>query len=222
MVKFMTFGESWDAWKDAIVPHAKNIVGAPGWAAGKVWNYPIKGKKSSYYPSGEASLKELYSPEGMRKGGEWQKHAVTSRVGGWWEGLTSGSPIDTGELDESIWDKFGNVLDATTNRIEHPVGDFNLQTWINEQIEAGKAGAGNIIPEGGLIQIPELNLTPMKEGMSDFAMALAMGLGSLGQGIGGGIPSMPSMQLVDDEGEPNILLLGGLAAIAYVVLKGKK
>ena len=113
----------------------------------------------------------------------------------------------------------------------------SIPSVIDEVIPSGGEGGGNG-DGGGLINFPEWPTIPewpefdlsgmgesIKGGMDDFAVALAMGLGSLGQGLGagieGGMPDMPSMQVMDEEGQPNILLLGGLAVVAYMVLKGK-
>ena len=61
--------------------------------------------------------------------------------------------------------------------------------------------------------------------MDNFSLALAAGLAGMGQGIGSGLPKMPSMPsigLTDEEGTPNILVIGGLAYIAYKVLTSRK
>ena len=127
--------------------------------------------------------------------------------------------------------------------------DYNPFKWFDDQkkdavreYQKRMDDLYNVIPEvpsgedaSGFIKdvMPTVDLSGVGEGiqggMSDFAMALGMGLGSLGQGIGGGIgglgdavPSMPSMSLVDDEGAPNVVVIGGLALVAYMVLKGRK
>lgn len=184
-----------------------------------IWNFPIKGKKSSYYPTGKASLKQLYSGEGYKKAGEFMRKEATSKVGGFSKGFLGegGYNFVTGKQgmypdffpggskgqifggkdpdNPGIIDKIGGTFDAATGRIQDPLKGFDIPK-IND------IGAG------------------IGDGMSDFATALAMGLGSLGQGIGGGLPEMPSMQLIGEDGEPNILMIGGLAAVAYIVLKG--
>lgn len=201
--------------------------GKTSWAE-QLYNWKIPGKKSKYYPTGEASLKELYSPKGFEKGGKYQRGALISRgsaYGKGFLGITDKKEGGTGEL--KFWgDRYGDFKrwseDPAGSTRDTIVGDFNLQDWLDDQVGRMKQGAAGIIPEKGLVQMPDISLEPIGEGMSDFAMALGMGLGSLGQGIGGGMPQMPSMPLMDEEGEPNILVLGGLAAVAYVVLKKVK
>ncbi len=135
-----------------------------GWMS-QLYNWQIPGEKSEYYPSGKASLKELYSPEGYFKGGKFVGEATSTRVGSSFEGLKQGLfPPKTEGGKDSIFDKFGNLIDsgsefvdAGTERITNPLGDFDLQDWLNNQMDKAKEGAGGIIPEGGLVQIPEVD-----------------------------------------------------------------
>ena len=231
MLTFPTFKESWGMWKDAISPHLSNIRGAPEWGAKKVWNTVIKpehigksgtelvGEYGEYLRGGITKPAVAFGKGFLGEGGYDYATGKQGFYPDWFPQGGKGQWFGEKDPDKpNIIDKIGDAADAAkgageavTGRIEDPFGGFDLQAWLS-----GLTG------DGGLVNIPPLDLTPVKEGMSDFALALAMGLGSLGQGIGGGIPEMPSMQLMSEEGEPNILLLGGLAAVAYVVLKGKK
>ena len=87
----------------------------------------------------------------------------------------------------------------------------------------------SLIPEGGLVQIPEIDLSGLGEGfkggLDNFSTALAMGLaamgGGVGQGLGGGISGfVPSF--TDDEGGLTPMAMGGLALGAYIILKKVK
>ena len=159
-------------------------------------------------------LKEILAPEQFAKGGKIQRDIVLDRAGGWWSGITGtgGKGGKGGKIIDVGTDAGGGLINVTLPEIPPfpKIPDFPTLPPFPKIPDFPK------IPEGGLV-----DLTGVSEGMSDFAMALGMGLGSLGQGIGGGMPQMPSMQLMDEEGTPNILLLGGLAGVAYIVLRRK-
>lgn len=172
----------------------------------QIYNWKIPGVESKFYPGGKASLKQLYSPEGMEKGGQFIREAAWSRGSGFTKGLLN--------LDR---EKPFKALDTSGEG----GGLINLEF---PEI---------VIPE--FPEIPDIVIPPfpkipeipdVSEQLDNFSTSLAMGLAAMGQGVGGGlggiVPQMPSMQLMDEEGAPNILLIGGLAGVAYMVLKGRK
>lgn len=200
-----------------------------GWVK-QLYNWQMPGVKSEYYPSGKASLKELYSPEGMQKGGKFIREAGLSRgvaFGKGMFGITDASKTG-GEPWSDQYNPFKWIDDQKADAArEYEKRMKQFTDGVPKMPDPSEASQfiKDIIPE-----MPDVNVDlegfggELKEGMNNFSLALASGLAAMGQGVGGGLegamPSMPSISLGDEEGEPNILLLGGLAAVAYVVLKG--
>lgn len=199
------------------------ITGTRSYLTGKqgyLPNWQVKGK----------GLNEIFAPEQFKKGGEMQREFVTTRVGGWWEGFSGTGTKASGETKRPWGDQ---IKDATGySDLENA-----MAKWY-EDLDRAKTQAwdkipdpSSIIPEGGLVQIPEIDMSGLgegfKAGMDNFSTALAMGLAAMGAGVGGGIggviPDMPKMPtLITEEGGLSPLAMGGLALGAYVILKKVK
>lgn len=196
--------------------------GKEGWLP-NITDWKIPGKKSKAYPEGKASLKELFSAKGYQKGGEFLRKGITTRATGFATGAFGIGAVEYAQGKEGWFPDWGRpgqfpkVVDTTGS------GKGLVNVTLPEIV----------IPE---IVIPELPKIPAFPTMPTFDFSgigegLAQGLAGLGAGIGGGmpsmpsmpsIPSMPSMSLTGEEGEPNLLVIGGLAFIAYKVLGGGK
>ena len=201
------------------------------------WDWKIPGKKSSYYPSGEASLKEIYSPAGLEKGGAFVHKAITTRLGGWWTGITgrSGKTPDTGGGDDpNIFERFRGYEDALAAFLAKQAADLErAKGKVGDIIPDAPLDLSKIIDTSGLGEGLGEGLTGLggniKEGMDNFSTALAMGLAAMGAGFGGGLGGgigegitgvIPSF--TTEEGGLTPLAMGGLALGAYVILKKVK
>lgn len=164
-------------------------------------------------------VKEVFSKEGYQAGGEWWRKAGTSRFEGFATGLFGVGAVEYAKGDEGWlpdWGRpgeYSKVVDTSGEGgglVNITIPDFP------EIPELPKIPDFPTIPE--IPDFPTIDLSGIGEG-------LAAGLAALGAGLGGGMPqmpSMPSMELVDEDGAPNLLLIGGLALIAYKVLGGGK
>ena len=170
-----------------------------GWVK-QAWNWKLPGKKSEYYPSGKASLKEIYSPAGFKAGGHFLGKKVGGSAGGFTRGFGKGmwvgafpkgmpKVLDVGSQDEGG----GGLVNVT-------IPDF--PTVVIPDFPTIPKFPKIEIPEGGLIQIPK-----------DILGGVEMPFSGV---------KIPSMTLMDDEGSPNPVVIGGLALVAYMVLKGGK
>lgn len=179
-------------------------------------------------------LNEIFAPGQYQKGGAMQRDIILSRAGGWLGGITgkssSGTTGSTGP-----WTDAYNPFKWADDRWKDADREYNKR--LADATRAYQQGIGGIpqMPDATSMSefmkglIPPVSLTPVREGMDNFSLALAAGLGSLGQGVGGGLsgaipslPKMPSVSLMDEEGQPNVLVLGGLALGAYILLKKVK
>lgn len=193
------------------------ILGSRSYLTGKQGFLPdwqLKGK----------GLKEIFAPKQYVKAGEMIRKGVTDRTTGFATGLFGIGAVEYAQGKEGKFPDWGRPGEFP--KVVDPSGGGQglVNITLPEIPPFPKIPDFPDFPKIPDIKIPEgglVDLSGVSEGMSDFAMALAMGLGSLGQGIGGGIPQIPSMQLMDEEGTPNILMLGGLAGVAYIVLKRK-
>lgn len=62
----------------------KNILNTPNWLINQ---REITGAKSQYYPTGKATIGEILSPSGYKKGAEFLRGGITKRAGATAEGL---------------------------------------------------------------------------------------------------------------------------------------
>lgn len=152
-------------------------------------------------------VSEVFSKEGYQAGGEWWRKAGTSRFKGFTTGLFGIGAMEYAEGKEGLlpdWGRpgqFPKVVDTSGDgkglvNIELPEIVIPELPKIPEFPKI--PDLSGVIPEINIPEFPEINIpVNIPE-------------------IGGGF------QLTNDEGEPNLLLMGGLAYIAYKVLTGRK
>jgi len=175
------------------------LVGKEGWLP----NWQIKGK----------GLKEIYAPEQYLKAGKMIREGIGKRATPLATGIFGIGTVEYAQGKEGWMPDWGRP--GQFPKVVDTSGD-------------GKGLVNIVVPE--FPKIPEIPAFPtMPEipniDLSGIGEGLAAGLAGLGAGLGGGLPEMPgipSMGLTNEEGEPNLLLIGGLACIALKVLGGRK
>lgn len=172
------------------------------WAS-QLWNWEIPGKESKFYPSGKASLKELYSPEGYFKGGRFIREGVTNRAEASATGLFGIGAMEYLKGEEGWFPDWGRP--GQFPKLVDPSGDG--KGLVNIEIPEFPKFEFPKWPEIPTITIPEFPSIPEFPKI-DIPVNIPP--------VGGGL------QLVSEEGEPNLLLMGGLALLAYKVLSGGK
>lgn len=180
-----------------------------GWMS-QLYNWQIPGKTSEYYPSGKASLKELYSPGGYLKGGEFIREGVTSRVTTSATGLFGIGAVEYAQGKEGWFPDWGRP--GEHDKIVDTSGEGG--GLINITIPEFPEFPG--WPEIPKIDIPDFPKIPDLPKIPEWPEIPKIDIPIVIPPVGGGL------QLVDDEGEPNLLLMGGLALLAYKVLSGGK
>ena len=163
-----------------------------GWVKqGLNWKIPRKRGESK-------NLMEIYSPEGFQAGGKFTGKKVGGSVGGFTRGFGQGLWEGTFSKGMPKVLDVGNADGGGDGLVNITIPDFpKIPTFPKITIPDFPKLK---IPEGGLVQIPK-----------DILGGMDMPFGGL---------EMPSFEAFDEEGAPNYLVLGGLALVAYTVLKG--
>jgi hypothetical protein len=206
----------------------KTLKGDIKWLGSKM--PPYLAGKEGYLPNWQIKgkgLKEIYAPSQYLKAGKMIRGGITDRTTAMGTGIFGIGAVEYAQGKEGWLPDWGRP--GQFPKIVDPSGTGKglVNIEIPEFPEFPKIpsiGLPDIaLPDmsGGIAKIGE----GMGTGMTGIGAGLAQGLAGLGAGLGGGIPKLPtrpSMELVDEDGAPNLLLIGGLALIAYKVLGGRK
>lgn len=190
------------------------ILGSRSYLTGKQGVLPdwqLKGK----------GLKEIYAPEQYLKAGTMIRKGVTDRITPMATGIFGIGAVEYAQGKEGVFPDWGRP--GQFPKVVDTTGDG--KGLVNIEIPP--------FPEIPAIGLPDIAIPDMSgavsgigkgvgQGMTNIGAGLAQGLAGLGAGLAGGMPSMPSMALTDEEGTPNLLVIGGLAFVAYKVLGGRK
>ena len=172
-----------------------SLFKSPIWKM-KVPEFKIKGK----------TLPEVFSKEGYQAGGEWYRKAFTTRAEGFATGLFGIGAVEYGKGEEGLFPDWGRPGEYSKVIDTSGKGGGLVNIEIPENvIKIPDIPKITIPPFPEIPKLPEITIPPFPE----ITIPVSM-------------PSVGGLQMMDDEGKPNLLLMGGLALIAYKVLSGRK